>query len=166
MKEYKQKPAAAGTLIPKDASDELARQDAERQKARERYAAMGHVAAHASFRTGFAASISYEFELARKWGAEADTVNTGWGEEVMPGGRIADKYPPRAIGKFEKWLCSFKNSFGAPYIQREPRLGGFIFNEGGRILTFTRTRMLPFRLYLCGLVLMKKGDKWTLRKNR
>lgn len=111
------------------------------------------------FRSNFAASIAYELNLAGKWGAEADMR----GNEVSRS--IRAKYPPRKIGHIEKWLTSHKNKFGAPIFQFEPRLGGFIFNEGGRGVTFTHTKWCPFRLYIAGYVLMyNKTEKWTFKR--
>jgi len=38
-----------------------------------------------------------------------------------------------------------KNSFGMPYFQWR---NGFIFNEGGKHITLTITKYLPFRLWV------------------
>ena len=168
----REKPAAAGTLIPSWATKELAEQDAKRAAAR---AAGNEEDRGASFRQNFVKKIAYEFELSHKWGAQADTSDLGYGEEVLV--PIRQKYPVRVRGRFETWLTSWMNRVGAPVFNFPPcaNLRGFIFNEGGRGLTFTSINGCPFRLYVAGLVLSyartwvkgKPGPwKWSLRRFR
>lgn len=145
------------TLIPKEAQAELERQDAARAKAREEAGRAGW----SGFRNLFIRQHGYELELAQKWGAEADVVNDHGTEVVVRS--IRDKYPPRKPGRFIRWLFQFRNRVGAPIFQYNPAPLGFILNEGGRGVTLTLTRMVPFRLYVAGWVLMIRGGKVSFR---
>jgi hypothetical protein len=144
-----------------DADRELARQDAARAKARlafDQKAGYNPQVRAATFRDSFAKSIKYEFDLAGKWGASADTVQTPYGDEVTVS--IKRKYPPRVIGAFEKWLVKHCR-FQFPPCKN---LKGCIFNEGGRGVTLTMTAMVPFRLYIAGRVLNRtQTGVWTLQ---
>lgn len=146
------KPGEKGSLISKDAQDELDRQDAARAQART-------TATSAGFRANFSRAIAYEFELADKWGAEADTV----GDPPVVTRSIRAKYPPRQPGKFLSWLFQFRNNNGIPIFQINPAPFGFIINEGGRGITLTCTRAVPFRLYVAGYVVMWHKNKLTFR---
>jgi hypothetical protein len=139
-------------LIPREAQAELDRQDAERAEAR-------RTASDRQFRDNFVRVHAYEIMLASKWGAEADVA--GNPEVVVRS--IRDKYPPRKPGRFIRWLFQFRNRVGAPIFQFNPAPLGFIFNEGGRGVTLTLTRMVPFRLYVAGWVLMCQGGEVSFR---
>lgn len=146
-------PRSTGKLILPGLAENLARQDAERAAARKN-------ATSASFFRDFGRSVAYELMLAHKWGAEADVANN----EIVRS--ITEKYPPRKPGRFIQWLFQFRNKLGAPIFQYNPAPLGFIFNEGGRGVTLTLTRMIPFRLYLGGWVLMYRGREWSLTNTK
>lgn len=150
-----------GKLVQQAEADALAKQDAEREAARAKIRQSKDP--YGDFRRSFTSSIAYEFTLAAKWGASAETYNSTTGKIVVV--PIGQKYPPRKPSRFETWLCSFRNGYGAPYFQFSPakHLPGFIFNEGGRVLTFTSTQWSPFRLYILGWILMRRDKKWSFR---
>jgi len=139
-------------LITREAQAELERQDAERARAH-------RTASGSQFRNDFVRTHGYELTLASKWGAEADVM----GDPPVVVRSIRDKYPPRKPGRFVRWLFRFRNRIGAPVFQYNPAPVGFIFNEGGRGVTLTLTRMVPFRLYVAGWVLMYQCGTWSLR---
>jgi len=141
-------------LIPREAQAELERQDADRARAR-------RTASGSQFRNDFLRVHGYELTLASKWGAEADVTGPPGAETVVRS--IRDKYPPRKPGRFVRWLFRFRNRHGIPLFQYNPAPVGFIFNEGGRGVTLTLTRMVPFRLYVAGWVLMYQCGSWSLR---
>jgi hypothetical protein len=146
-------------LIPEEAQVELERQDAARASAPK-----GEAAA-ISLRNSILRQVGPEFALM-KWGAFADVAAGRGGVEVtLP---IRRKYKIRTLGKFEAWLCSYRNGCGAPWIQFSPtkQLRGFIFNEGGRGVTLgvLLDTDVPVRLYVAGWVLTLCGKKWFLRR--
>jgi hypothetical protein len=133
----------------------MERQDAARAEARK-------TATSVSFCHQFARAIEYELTLVNKWGASADTCRTLHGEVVTCS--IRDKYPPRRPNKFLVWLFQFRNKLGVPIFQYNPAPRGFIFNEGGRHLTFDiRPMKRLYRLYLFGLVFMVSNGKPSIR---
>ena len=144
-------------LIPQDAIDEMNRQDAIREKRRAE-------ATPARFRARFADSIRHELELVLRDGACADLdPETG---EIIPGRRIADKYPTYRPGRFMRWLMSFKDRHGVSIIRYNPVSYGLLVNEGGRGMTFQTSKLVPFRLYVAGWVLAYYQKKLTFRHTR
>lgn len=140
-------------LIPDDAQKLLNEQDAARAKAR-----VGTEEERAeAFRRSFASGIFAEIHLVRKWGYSADMA----GGEVVRS--ITAKYPPRKLSRFEQFLNKhFTRKDGVPVFQFEPRVRGFLFNEGGRGVTFTSIPTVRFRLYVAGVVLDHVGGKWRV----
>jgi len=143
-----------------EASRELARQDAARGHGVTIDTVTGpktfinysrKASAEETFRSSFIAANLSDLMLVHVWGASQDD------------GSLPAK--PRVPGHFENWLTSFKRKNGRPYFVFPPvkNIRGVYFNEGGRGITFTSTNWIPFRLYVAGWVLTKKG-KWSLTR--
>lgn len=157
-------PNKPGPLIPKDAQAVMELQDAARKK-RAQEDPGGE-----KYWNSFARNIEVELQLALE-GKSADVIETDEGPIVTK--RMVQKYPNRSRWlKICRWQHrTFRNQHG-PLFKCNRKPFYFHFNEGGRGLTisiadqdrFTKTKIGLFRIYLCGYVLMRLHNKWSLKK--